>query len=81
MDIKYLDLTEVMLQAKPGGGGGLVMYYRRDLTMTSIESHCDQNLEFLTCRLYLKSVKPIYIIGAYRPPDGDLELALETTLV
>ncbi len=57
-------------------GGGLLAYAKNRLEVTEkLEfSICRPHIETLVLQLKLPSVKEIYYIGVYRPPDGNVEL-------
>ncbi len=61
-------------------GGGVLAYYKTRLGVDIIDDLCvcDPNLEVMWLKLKLTQTRPQYIGVTYRPPDGDLEAAIET---
>lgn len=62
-------------------GGGLCIYSKINLkTEDSSLKHlniCDSSVEIQLLRLQLPCTKPIIIVNTYRPPSGNLDLAIE----
>ncbi len=60
-------------------GGGLIIYYKKELNVTCLEelTICTPNIETLWVKLQLKQSRPQYIGLVYRPPDGDVDSATE----
>ena len=59
-------------------GGGLVAFAKDGLAISMVDNCCisTPDIELMSLRLDLKNVKEIYILGLYRPPDGNIELFL-----
>ena len=67
-------------------GGGLLMYVKHGVVVKKLDalSICTPNTETIVSQLYLKGVKEVYIIGCYRPPDGNVDqflIELETVIL
>ena len=60
-------------------GGGLLIYSNLDRDVTCIPEgkFCDRHIETLWVKLILKRARPTYILGCYRPPDGNLDSGLK----
>ena len=55
-------------------GGGICVYVRSSISFVEMkEDHFKVNgpdLELITIRLTIENIRPIFIIGLYRPPAG-----------
>ena len=57
-------------------GGGILLIYRKDISISVIQNLCNQDFETVFCRV-LPLNYPIIFICCYRPPSGNLQLFLE----
>ena len=55
-------------------GGGVCMYVKENLSVSRVDnaSMCTMDIEVLTLNLKLTNTRPVYIIGIYRPPSGNI---------
>ncbi len=60
-------------------GGGLLVYSKDHLDVSIIpeQTTCTPKLETLWIKLSLKQTSPQYLGLLYKPPDGDLDIAIQ----
>ena len=60
-------------------GGGLLFYHGSQYEFTSIDEWgvCSRDIECQWVKMSLKDTRPTYIGNLYRPPDGNVDAAIE----
>ena len=54
-------------------GGGIIIYYKSELSMVDITSDYNLNIDHIWVKIYMSSSKPISMGCFYRPPDSTEE--------
>ena len=62
------------------GGGGIMIYTKHGRQVVTLpDTHvCTPNIERVRTKLLLKKARPTFICSVYRPPDGNLDAALNS---
>ena len=60
-------------------GGGILIYVRDTLCTVPnwTASKCNTSIETVWIKIKYPKNRPTYLCGIYRPPDGDIEMALQ----
>jgi len=52
-------------------GGGIVIYFRKELSVIDVTSEQDSNIDHIWIKVLFKHCKPISVGVFYRPPDSN----------
>ena len=54
-------------------GGGICIYMKSEIVYDTVQecTVVDNDFEILGCKLKIRDIRPLYVIGVYRPPKGN----------